>query len=92
MGLLSRTLALALAASGLACAPELAQDLSLVDEPRVLAVESVPAEAPPGAAVRLRALYVDGDGTLDDGALAWSWCTAIPERLRSFRGWKQVAC
>lgn len=81
MGLLSRRASIAatpatLAASVLACTPELAQDLSLVDEPRVLAVEATPAEAPPGAAVQLRALYVDGEGSLADASLAWAWCTA----------------
>lgn len=80
MGLLSRRFArgawVVLAWAVLACTPELEHDLSRVDEPRVLAVESVPAEAAPGARVRLRALYVDVDGAHTDASLAWSWCTA----------------
>lgn len=76
MGLLSRAAAAGLAATLLACTPELAHDLSRIDEPRVLAVASLPAEAAPGAQVELQALYVDGDGTLADASLAWSWCTA----------------
>lgn len=60
----------------LGCTPELEHDLARIDEPRVLAIEAVPAEAVPGSPVQLRALYVDGDGPVGDTALAWSWCTA----------------
>jgi len=52
-----------------ACAPDLADDTTLVTAPRVLAVRAEPAEAAPGAAVTLTALWT-GDPT----APAWSFC------------------
>lgn len=60
----------------LACVPELDVDLSRVDAPRVLAVRAVPAEVAPGGQVELTALYADGDGTLVEGPLKWSFCAA----------------
>ena len=45
------------------CKPEFDDRTALVEEPRVLAVQSTPAEALPGAQVLLRALYVAPTGT-----------------------------
>lgn len=58
------------------CVPELAADLSRVDEARVLAVRAEPAEAAPGTMVALTALVADADGTLEEAALDWALCTA----------------
>lgn len=75
MGLL-RPHAVVAAALALACVPELAADLSRVDEARVLAVRAEPAEAAPGEEVTLTALYADASGTLAEAPLAWSLCIA----------------
>lgn len=61
----------------LGCAPIL-DDLSfLVTEPRVLAVRVEPAEAEPGGAVSLVALYADASGELADAPVDWAFCTAL---------------
>lgn len=72
MGLLTRVLPLALALA--ACNDPVRVELSRIDGPRVLAVASTPAEAAPGAAVTLHALWVDPDGERDPGALRWFSC------------------
>lgn len=58
-----------------ACVPVLADETSLVDVPRVLAVRATPAESPPGGAVTLDALAADADGALADPAIDWAFCT-----------------
>lgn len=60
----------------LACAPELDNDLSLIERPRVIALRSEPAEAAPGESVTLSALVAAPDGTLVDAVLDWSFCIA----------------
>jgi hypothetical protein len=62
-----------------ACRPELDDDASRVDGPRVLAVRAEPAEARPNEQVTLTALYTDGTRAIVDAppvSLAWSFCTA----------------
>jgi hypothetical protein len=60
----------------LACIPEFESDLSLVEEPRVLALRSEPAEAKPGQTVTLHALVAAPDGTQAEAELDWSLCLA----------------
>lgn len=57
-----------------ACKPDLGAPASLVTEPRVLAVQSDPAEVKPGADTTLHALVVSPDGTLTPD-VAWGFCT-----------------
>ncbi len=59
-----------------ACAPELDDTTSLVDEPRLLATRIEPAEAAPGATVTTTALWVTPTGTVVDAPLQWAFCTA----------------
>lgn len=73
MGLLKRAVLL-LATTG--CVPDVDVDLSLVEEPVVLAVRAVPAETEPGTRVGFETLYVDPGGPLSPRALDWSFCTA----------------
>lgn len=70
--LLSSGLLLALAA----CREPLDDNLSEVVAPRILAIQSVPAEAEPGAPVTYRALFVDGRGERTEGELDWAFCLA----------------
>jgi hypothetical protein len=58
------------------CRPSLDEDLSHVDGPRVLAVQSVPPEAKPGETVTLRALYTDGSMSPMDTSLDYRFCVA----------------
>jgi hypothetical protein len=58
------------------CLPEVAADLSLVDEPRILAVKAEPAEVTPGEPVTLTALYADASGQIAEAPLDWAFCTA----------------
>ncbi len=58
-----------------ACNPEFANRFSAVDAPRVLAVQSSPAEAAPGDDVAYRLLVVGADGTIDHPSVDWSYCT-----------------
>jgi hypothetical protein len=71
-------LALGLGAAALAvvvaCKPDLNQRTDEVTTPRVLAVRSDPAEAKPGDAVTLSALYVDARGVITDGPFDWAFC------------------
>jgi hypothetical protein len=71
-----RSVALALLLGFSACVPDLDVDESVVDEPRVLAIQAVPAEAAPDQPVTYRALYVDRGGTRSEGDLTWYFCTA----------------
>lgn len=58
------------------CKPDVEGRASLIDGPRVLAIRSVPAEAPPDAVLKLEALYVDEGSQAPDGSkLAWASCT-----------------
>jgi len=57
-----------------ACKPDLGAPASLVTEPRVLAVQSDPAEVAPGHDTQLRALIASPDGTLQPD-VAWGFCT-----------------
>jgi hypothetical protein len=68
--------ALLLALACVGCVPDLDVDESVVDEPRVLAIQAVPAEAAPNQPVAYRALYVDRSGVRSDGDLTWYFCTA----------------
>ena len=56
------------------CKPEFEDRTTLIEGPRVLAVQSTPAEAPPGADVSLRALYVDPTGHPSDAPIDWALC------------------
>ncbi|HKQ70248.1 MAG TPA: hypothetical protein VJT73_12955 [Polyangiaceae bacterium] len=58
----------------LGCKPDFDDRAALVEGPRVLAVASTPAEAPPGARVSLRALFVDAGGTPADAPIDWALC------------------
>jgi hypothetical protein len=59
-----------------ACAPELADTTTIVDEPRLLAARNEPAELPPDGEVTTSALWVDPTGTLVEAPLDWAFCTA----------------
>jgi len=76
VGFLKRSIWVLALASGGACLPEFDSDVAIVSSERVLAVGTSPAEVPPGGAVQLTALYARADGTLEEGALQWSFCTA----------------
>jgi hypothetical protein len=58
------------------CKPVLDETDSIVDDPRVLAVRSDPAEPAPGAAVKYTALYADGAGPVANPSLEWDFCEA----------------
>lgn len=64
-----------LAAAFAACHEPLDQRLAIVDEPRVLAIRSEPAEAKPGTEVRYRALLAGPEGPLTE-LPRWAFCTA----------------
>lgn len=57
------------------CRPDIEGGASLIDAPRVLAIQSVPAEAAPGKAVLYKALYVGREET-DTQRLEWALCLA----------------
>jgi len=59
-----------------ACAPSLNDTVSLVTAPRILAVQSIPAEAPPKGKLNLTALVVDENGPIAADAIHWDFCTA----------------
>jgi hypothetical protein len=71
----SASAAATLAASVAACEPNLDQRTSTVTGPRVLAVQSTPAEAAPGAPVALATLVVDPSGPVTTGPFDWAFCT-----------------
>lgn len=58
-----------------ACDDALDQRLAIVEAPRVLAIQSEPAEAKPGVSVTYRALIAAPEGPVGD-APAWAYCTA----------------
>jgi hypothetical protein len=74
MALLRRAALVALAILA-GCVPTLEGRGSLVDEPRVLAVQAEPAEAAPGQAMGFRALYVDPLVEAPATAIEWAYCT-----------------
>lgn len=59
----------------LACNPEFDNRFSTVDAPRVLAVQSQPAQAAPGRRVTYRLLVADENGTVATPAADWAYCT-----------------
>jgi hypothetical protein len=65
-------LLLAVALAG--CKPDLGADPWLVDAPRVLAVRATPAEAAPGALVKLEVLAADPGGPVDPASADWTLC------------------
>lgn len=58
-----------------ACNPEFDNRFSTVDAPRVLAVQSSPAQAAPGKAVSYQTLVVDDRGTVESPRIDWSFCS-----------------
>ncbi|MEO8978755.1 MAG: hypothetical protein ABI548_04210 [Polyangiaceae bacterium] len=58
-----------------ACTPEFSDRSSQIVGPRVLAVQSTPAEAPPNGALSYRILVVDEKGTVARPRVDWSYCT-----------------
>jgi hypothetical protein len=61
-----RSLILFTVLASLSCVPEFDDNLSTVSSPRLLAIQSEPAEAEPGDEVRLRALVAAADGSVVD--------------------------
>lgn len=59
-----------------ACVPTFDDQLSVVSEPKLLAVKSEPAEAAPGEQVRLNALVARPIADQSDAKLAWGLCLA----------------
>lgn len=59
-----------------ACRPDLGPGESLVSSRRLLAVRADPAETLPGAQATYTALVASPDGTVQDAAIAWSFCSA----------------
>jgi hypothetical protein len=57
------------------CQPSLDDRISLVAEPRILAVRTDPAEAAPGQHVTFDALVVDAAGEALSAPIAWGLCT-----------------
>jgi hypothetical protein len=66
---------LALLVPCVACTPAFDDRSSQVVGPRVLAVQAIPAEAPPKAAVSYRILVVDEHGTIAKPGVDWQYCT-----------------
>lgn len=58
------------------CRPEIEDDASRVEGPRILAVRAEPAEARPNEKVTLTALYTDGAAAVAGAPLGWSFCVA----------------
>ena len=56
------------------CRPDIEGGASLVESPRVLAIQSVPAEAAPGKPIAYKALYVAPSEELDTSTLDWALC------------------
>jgi len=59
-----------------ACVPSFDDQLPIVSEPKLLAVQSEPAEAAPGDTVRLSALVAEPSVEQSDPALSWGLCIA----------------
>ncbi|HWZ87781.1 MAG TPA: hypothetical protein VNW92_02995 [Polyangiaceae bacterium] len=58
-----------------ACNPVFDDRFSAVDSPRVLAVQSTPAQVAPNKAVSYQLLVVDSRGTVASPQVDWSFCT-----------------
>lgn len=58
------------------CRPDIEGGASLVDSPRILAVQSIPAETAPGKPVAYKVLYVGPNAELDTSTLDWALCLA----------------
>jgi hypothetical protein len=71
--MLRRTLLLTLALA--ACKPTVGRAPSLITEPEILAVRSLPAEAKPGDPVAYDLLVVSPEGTVSDPVAAWDVCS-----------------
>jgi hypothetical protein len=67
---------LGLALLALSCVPNLSNTDSVVTAPRILAVVSQPAEAPPGTKVTFTALVASPSGTLASAPITWGFCDA----------------
>ncbi|MGD0528511.1 MAG: hypothetical protein ABSE49_25480 [Polyangiaceae bacterium] len=57
-----------------ACTPTFSDTTSIVGASRLLAVQAVPAEAAPGGAFTMTALYVGPDGAQDPSGIDWAIC------------------
>jgi len=57
-----------------ACAPTIEDTTAVVSSPRLLAVQSLPAEVPSGAPFTLKALYVGPSGVVAAPELVWATC------------------
>lgn len=57
------------------CAPELDERTFLVEEPRILAIQAVPPEAPPGSEIAYRLLWARGDADSEPPRLEWAHCS-----------------
>lgn len=62
--------------SSAGCQPAFERRPSRIDAARILAVQSSPAEARPGAPVSLRVLRVDPNGTVSAAVASWAFCVA----------------
>lgn len=65
---------LALGTAFAACAPTFDDETATVTAPRLLAVQSVPAEAAMGDTFTMTALYVGPGGTANASSLDWAEC------------------
>lgn len=80
MSVLGRLLASSMATLALGCVPEFDDNVGLVDEFRVLAVRSDPAEVAPGGQVALTVLWATPEGeTVESDDVSWGLCTQRKE-------------
>jgi hypothetical protein len=73
-----------------ACAPDLGPPAFLVDRPKILAIQSVPAEVAAGASAVFHVLAADPSGPLEVADASWALCTT-PLSLTS-SGTVSAAC
>jgi hypothetical protein len=67
-------LGLTLAGAFASCTPTFSDTTSTVGAPRLLAVQATPAEAAPGGAFEMTALYVGPAGAQDPSSIDWAIC------------------
>jgi hypothetical protein len=67
-------LGLALSGAFASCTPTFSDTTAIVGAPRLLAVQAVPAEAVPGGAFAMTALYVGPAGVQDPSSIDWAIC------------------